>query len=97
MADRNVLFLDAKLSPQNYTQNKYGNFSVNKSASRWRRGLFDTLRGSQSSTNARLTRVQAPQFLAAPRGPPRVGLNNQMLLSGSKNSLRNVIKNDVFK
>ena len=97
ISERNVLFSDTNRSLQNFTQNKNEKFSVYKSASRRRRGLFDTLRGSQSSNNARITRIQAHPFLASPRGPPRVGPNNPMLQSGSRNSLRNVIKNDVFK
>ena len=67
------------------------------STSRQKRGLFDTIQGSQSSPNGRITRVQSNPYLARPRGPPRVGLpNNQMLQAGSRNALRNVIKNDVF-
>ena len=79
-----------------YTKDKNESISANKSsAPRRGRGLLDTIRGSQSSQNARITRIRPNPFLAAQRGPPRIGPNNQMLQSGS-NSLRNVIKNDVF-
>ena len=75
----------------NTSQNE--NVSENKSASRRGRGLFNSLQGSQSSPNARITRIQANPLQ---RIPPRFGPNTQMLQSGSSNSLRNVIKNDVF-
>ena len=76
----------------NTSQNE--NISANRSASRKGRGLFNSLQGSQSSPNARITRIQANPLQ---RIPPRFnGQNNQMLQSGSSNSLRNVIKNDVF-
>ena len=84
--------MDAILVP---TKVKNQNVSGKKSAPRKGRGLLDTIRGSQSSQNARITRIQPNPYLAAQRGRPRIGLNNQMLQSGS-NSLRNVIKNDVF-
>ena len=87
--------MDAILVPTKYTKDKNESFSANKSAPRRGRGLLDTIRGSQSSQNARITRIQPNPLLAAQRGPPRIGPNNQMLQSGS-NSLRNVIKNDVF-
>ena len=69
------------------------NFSANKSESRMKRGLANALQGSQSSQNARVQRIRANPLQ---RIPPRFGQNNQMLQSGSSNSLRNVIKNDVF-
>ena len=69
------------------------NFSANKSESRMKRGLANALQGSQSSPNARVQRIRANPLQ---RIPPRFGQNNQMLQSGSSNSLRNVIKNDVF-
>ena len=94
---QNASFVKDRMSPKNSTQTKTESFSDVKSASRWRRGLFDSFRGSQSSPNGRITRLQAPPYFASPRGPPLVGPNNQMIQSGSRNSLRNVIKNDVFK
>ena len=84
-----------RISNATMFQNEYHNenFSANKSESRMGRGLFDTLQGSQSSPNARIQRIRANPLQ---RIPPRFGTNNQMLQSGSSNSLRNVIKNDVF-
>ena len=65
--------------------------------SRMGRGLFDSLKGSQSQ--ARISRVPANPLLQQypPRGPLQRmgGSNNQMLLSGS--NIRNVVQNDVFE
>ena len=95
ISDNTNRHMDVISLPTTYTKVKNESISANKSAPRRGRGLFDTIRGSQSSQNARITRIPANSFLAAQRGRPQIGQNNQMLQSGS-NTIRNVIKNDVF-
>ena len=87
--------MDAIFKPSKDRKVKNQIISANNSVPRRGRGLLDTIRGSQSSQNARITRIPANSFLAAQRGRPQIGQNNQMLQSGS-NTIRNVIKNDVF-
>ena len=95
-------FMNAKksLKSNNDTHSKSEPSYLNVSATtREGRGLFDSLRGSQSSAaSARISRFpqSTNSLLNSPRAPPRFSMNNnQMLISGSKN--RNVIKNDVFE
>ena len=91
---QNLIEYYTGLSNTTMFANKYRikNSSANKSVSRKGRGLLNAMQGSQSAPNARIQRIQANPLQ---RIPPRFGQNNQMLQSGS-NSLRNVIKNDVF-
>ena len=56
------------------------------------RGLFNGVKGSQSSPLGRVTRLQPNPFMAASRvAPLRANMNSQMLKSGSGNSLRKLL------